>query len=715
MNNNDFLKAMSLIDDDLMYEAGVSEDENDSLTEDGTVVSGVDIYHSPVWRRVLAVAATLAIITCTAAGGAYYFSKLDKDTVSEKSVNSSYSDDEKQYNSIYSKLKANREKYTMNTAICLFDSTKGGFPYTDSKEQDNFFDYMDKVNIKNEIDGEQFIKVPGSIKFVFGTAEEICFTFVFYENGCFSLTENDNGSETTEYYRSPDEMNCFDDLLKLYKLDTILPDWDDVGRNEIEDMLNSSYFLSSNSIATQFIDGKTLEYEIYDKDSLIASLASLKWERCSMNDADKMNDPYYLIWGVTVSEDGYITGRYKDYEVSYKLKNESDAEKIINALRDDLNCTSSPFSDPTELLQSYINTINATDTKTVQWMEGPTLHPQGRMPYDTITRFYTMTDARKIIDGLSELEWEPTTCEDIDNNTGYRDDDCFYISNGSYKIEIYEYGPAVVFLGDMLVYPEGYMYIDNPEISSIPSYFKLKNESDKDKMVRLIKENIVIDENSALAEKISSGITNYDNLKAHYTYRSTNTDNPEDEYYMSGELSVDARNEKMYQTGEGRYFTDDDFSEIVMNGHDNSVCKVGNRHTRDAEFMLCYKYSNGSTMPPPPEHYIYLCKDIEKLLAPRFVHSYINTDYSTEITAVNGNTEIKIHTSETDYDNNEITSDITIVITPNGQLISYRYESDNYIESFTLDNYVFDSPDFTMVDTQDMYDRLKKECDSLYE
>ena len=184
---------------------------------------------------------------------------------------------------------------------------------------------------------------------------------------------------------------------------------------------------------------------------------------------------------------------------------------------------------------------------------------------------------------------------------------------------------------------------------------------------------------------------------------------------MSGELSVDARNEKMYQTGEGRYFTDDDFSEIVMNGHDNSVCKVGNRHTRDAEFMLCYEYSNGSTMPPPLEHYIYICKTIEKLLAPRFVHSYINTDYSTEITAVNGNTEIKIHTSETDYDNNEITSDITIVITPNGQLISYRYESDNHIESFTLDNYVFDSPDFTMVDTQDMYDRLKKECDSQYE
>lgn len=705
MNNNDFLKAMSLIDDDLMYEAGVSEDENDSLTEDGTVVSGVDIYHSPVWRRVLAVAATLAIITCTAAGGAYYFSKLDKDTVSEKSVNSSYSDDEKQYNSIYSKLKANREKYTMNTAICLFDSTKGGFPYTDSKEQDNFFDYMDKVNIKNEIDGEQFIKVPGSIKFVFGTAEETCFTFVFYENGCFSLTENDNGSETTEYYRSPDEMNCFNDLLKMYGLDTILPDLNDVGSEEIADMLKSACSLSPDNVVKKSTCGKTVKYEITDKNSLIASLSALDWERVAVDDSDVKNDSYYTIWGIIINEDGYMTGRYKDCKASYKLKNESSLSAIKNAF----------FSDSTKLLQSYINTINTTDTKTVQWMEGPTLHPQGRMPYDTITRFYTMTDARKIIDGLAELEWEPTTYEDIENNTGYRDDDGIYILNGCYEFGLYEDGPAVVSLGDLFVYPEGYMYIDNPEISSIPSCFKLKNESDKDKMVRLIKENIVIDETSALAEKISSGITNYDNLKAHYTYRSTNTDNPEDEYYMSGELSVDARNEKMYQTGEGRYFTDDDFSEIVMNGHDNSVCKVGNRHTRDAEFMLCYEYSNGSTMPPPLEHYIYICKTIEKLLAPRFVHSYINTDYSTEIATVNGNTEIKIHTSETDYDNNEITSDITIVITPNGQLISYRYESDNHIESFTLDNYVFDSPDFTMVDTQAMYDRLKKECDSLYE
>lgn len=705
MNNNDFLKAMSLIDDDLMYEAGVSEDENDSLTEDGTVVSGVDIYHSPVWRRVLAVAATLAIITCTAAGGAYYFSKLDKDTVSEKSVNSSYSDDEKQYNSIYSKLKANREKYTMNTAICLFDSTKGGFPYTDSKEQDNFFDYMDKVNIKNEIDGEQFIKVPGSIKFVFGTAEETCFTFVFYENGCFSLTENDNGSETTEYYRSPDEMNCFNDLLKMYGLDTILPDLNDVGSEEIADMLKSACSLSPDNVVKKSTCGKTVKYEISDKNSLIASLSALDWERVAVDDSDVKNNSYYTIWGIIINEDGYMTGRYKDCKASYKLKNESSLSVIKNAF----------FSDPTKLLQSYINTINTTNRKTVQWMEGPTLHPQGRMPYDTITRFYTMPDARKIIDGLAELEWEPTTYEDIENNTGYRDDDGIYISNGCYEFGLYEDGPAVVSLGDLFVYPEGYMYIDNPEISSIPSCFKLKNESDKDKMVRLIKENIVIDETSALAEKISSGITNYDNLKAHYTYRSTNTDNPEDEYYMSGELSVDARNEKMYQTGEGRYFTDDDFSEIVMNGHDNSVCKVGNRHTRDAEFMFCYEYSNGLTMPPPLEHYIYICKTIEKLLAPRFVHSYINTDYSTEIATVNGNTEIKIHTSETDYDNNEITSDITIVITPNGQLISYRYESDNHIESFTLDNYVFDSPDFTMVDTQDMYDRLKKECDSQYE
>lgn len=709
MTNNDFLKAMSLIDDDLMYEAGVSEDENDSLTADGTVVSGVDVYHSPVWRRVLAVAATLAIITCTAAGGAYYFSKLDRDTVSEKSVNSSYSDDEKQYNSIYSKLKANREKYTMNTAICLFDSTKGGFPYTDSKEQDNFFDYMDKVNIKNEIDGEQFIKVPGSIKFVFGTAEETCFTFVFYENGCFSLTENDNGSETTEYYRSPDEMNCFNDLLKMYGLDTILPDLNDVGSEEIADMLNSSYFLSSNSMAMQFIDGKTLEYEIYDKDRLIASLASLKWERCSMNDADKMNDPYYLIWGVTVSEDGYITGRYKDYEVSYKLKNACDAEKIINALRDDLNCTSSPFSDPTELLQSFV------DEKLVQWIEGPMLQPQGKMPYDTITRFYTITDARKIIDGLSELEWETTTSEEIEENTGHRDNESAYVSGGYYDIGFYGADPSGTSSGDLNIYPDGYMSIDNSESGRVISYFRLKNESDKDKLVQLIKDNTVIDECSEIAEKISNGITNYDNLRAQYTLRLTNTDTQEDEYYMSGELSVDARNEKLYQTGEGRFYTEEAFSEIVMNGHDNSACKVENRYTSDIELMLCYKYSNGSTMPPPPEHYIYLCKDIEKSLTPRFIYNYTKIKRSIVTNEVNGNTEIKIHSSETDYDNNEITSDITIVITPNGQLISYRYESDNHIESFTLDNYVFDSPDFTMVDTQDMYDRLKKECDSQYE
>ena len=705
MNNNDFLKAMSMIDDDLMHEADIPEKETGFSDEDGTVVSGVEVYHRPFWRKVLAAAAALVIIAGTAAGGAIYFSKLDKDTVSDKGT-SSYSGDEEQYGSIYSKLKANSETFTMDTAVCLFESAKGGFPDLDSKEQEEFFDYMDKVDTEKTTDINKFVKAPRNIKFVFGTDEDIFFTFVFYENGCFSVTENDNGSETAEYYRSPDGMNCFDDLLKLYKLDTILPDWDDVGRNEIEDMLNSSYFLSSNSMAMQFIDGKTLEYEIYDKDSLIASLASLKWERCSMNDADKMNDPYYLIWGVTVSEDGYITGRYKDYDVSYKLKNESDAEKIINALRDDLNCTSSPFSDPTELLQSFV------DEKLVQWIEGPMLQPQGKMPYDTTTRFYTITDARKIIDGLSELEWETTTSEEIEENTGHRDNESAYVSGGYYDIGFYGADPSGTSSGDLNIYPDGYMSIDNSESGRVISYFRLKNESDKDKLVQLIKDNTVIDECSEIAEKISNGITNYDNLRAQYTLRLTNTDTQEDEYYMSGELSVDARNEKLYQTGEGRFYTRDTFNEIVMNGHDNSACKVENRYTSDIELMLCYKYSNGSTMSLCPEHYIYLCKDIEKSLTPRFIYDYTKIKRSIVTNEVNGNTEIKIHSSETDYDNKGRDSDTTIVLTPGGQLLSYEVKSEQSVLYFTLDNYVFDSPDFTMADTQDLYDRFKNEAET---
>ena len=46
-------------------------------------------------------------------------------------------------------------------------------------------------------------------------------------------------------------------------------------------------------------------------------------------------------------------------------------------------------------------------------------------------------------------------------------------------------------------------------------------------------------------------------------------------------------------------------------------------------------------------------------------------------------------------------------------LISYEKSSENYSSSFILDDYVFDSPDFTMEDVGTVYERIGTEREEL--
>ena len=66
-----------------------------------------------------------------------------------------------------------------------------------------------------------------------------------------------------------------------------------------------------------------------------------------------------------------------------------------------------------------------------------------------------------------------------------------------------------------------------------------------------------------------------------------------------------------------------------------------------------------------------------------------------------GNTEILY--GSPDDDPNERTR---ILLTPNGQLISYEGKKYGDKISFKLDDYVFDSPDFTMEDTASIYEKI---------
>ena len=352
---------------------------------------------------------------------------------------------------------------------------------------------------------------------------------------------------------------------------------------------------------------------------------------------------------------------------------------------------SNAFHDILLLLtnETTVERLDNMFSNDVMYEVGPMGAPQGKMCYDTNVRYYKISDKKSFLDEINSLEWETETQKEEDV-TGYWEEYGYYNSYGAYRI-ISE---------NISLYPKGYM-------TKGVQFYKLKNESDTEKLSQILDKYLVMDEASALAQKILDGVTNYDNLKAHFTYKWEI--NGKVIRSDSGYLSVNARIEKMYQTGEG--FVDDavQYSEnclLIMNGHDNSAYRRVRNGVDNYESCGRERYSTGNIDPPPEYHYIYLCKDIEKGLTPRYYQSYYKTRYSYESKEIDGNTEYKVTINYTDYTSTEQTSVVTILLTPNGQLLAYESDGPNYKTTFALDDYVFDSPDFTMEDVSAEYDKI---------
>ena len=232
--------------------------------------------------------------------------------------------------------------------------------------------------------------------------------------------------------------------------------------------------------------------------------------------------------------------------------------------------------------------------------------------------------------------------------------------------------------------------------------YKLKNENDTGKLQEIFEKHLQIDRFSEFAEDINKGINNYENLSAHYTY-TYNINGVTDE--VSGYLSVDARNEKMYMTGEGTEGGKAVTMEIVMNGCDISAAKVIEKGTGEKRFVGVYGYSNGYASPPPVNHYIYLCKDIENDLTPRLYSAQDNCTDMTMDTANDGSMNIMYHEAVVDNESKTY-KDVALVLSKKGQVLSYRATYPNSSVSFVLDNYVFDSPDFTIEDVDSVFNTM---------
>ena len=695
MNKNNFMKAMSMIDEDLIQDADTqytgektldNAEELYSESKQEIVVSGVDVYHRTIWKKILAVAATFVIVTGAVGGGAYYFSQMKN---SDNNI-----EDNIEYDSIYDKLKANREKYMMNTVLCVFDGAGGGYPHLGSEEQNEFFEYMDKFD--PIIETESISKTARHLKFNFGTEENIYYIFDLYENGDYSWT--DTSTDKTTYHSFINGKKSFDDLMKMYKLDTISSDlfnWNDVYEAEIERFILESYsssFDPTSSLMNTAVKHKGSEtgmFEFKDSEQISNIILSCDWVRA--DDFD-FND-YYSINGMSLSEDGYLAGYYNDFFVVYKLKDIMYLDKLrliweeCMIPMDDAFFDIDPDTLINELHQTFSNARNAS------WINGCTGIPQGKPHYDTKVRYYSIINSVEFIDEIASLEWIGTTEAEIEAETGERKEQGFYYSNGFYTVHE----------GDktLNIYPDGYM-----SIRGIGCY-KLKNENDTGKLQEIFEKHLQIDRFSEFAEDINKGINNYENLSAHYTY-TYNINGVTDE--VSGYLSVDARNEKMYMTGEGTEGGKAVTMEIVMNGCDISAAKVIEKGTGAKRFVGVYGYSNGYASPPPVNHYIYLCKDIENDLTPRLYSAQDNCTDMTMDTANDGSMNIMYHEAVVDNESKTY-KDVALVLSKKGQVLSYRATYPNSSVSFVLDNYVFDSPDFTIEDVDSVFNTIKAEQD----
>jgi hypothetical protein len=256
------------------------------------------------------------------------------------------------------------------------------------------------------------------------------------------------------------------------------------------------------------------------------------------------------------------------------------------------------------------------------------------------------------------------------------------------------------YYGAVSIYLNGYMSVEDV------GYYKLKNESDLEKLTQICDKHFEMDENSKLAEKIHNGVSGLTNLRAKFTYeRSSDSDELNENASISGYITVEGEAENMYLAGEGKlaYYDEPKIVEVVMFGHDRSAFKITDKETGTINSAGTYNFSGGYETPSIDYNYFYICKTIESTLAPRY---YSENDYNITSREVDGNTEIEINVVYPEILND---FEYNITLSPDGQLIAYEDVFNK--RSFRLEDPVFDSPDIYLEDPGAAYDGMKADAE----
>ena len=266
MNKNDFMKAMSMIDEDLIKEADTDEikmglydnaERFSNENESSTVVSGVEVYQRTIWKKILAIAATLIIAVGAIGGGVYYFAQVRNNNIIEE-VNDIIS--------IYKEISLNKEQYDMTRYCRIIDQRDYATILLVDEAKEAVFDTLDKEILPS---GGEITKEEGkgeSIKYyITDKGEENIYKFRYqfelFSNSVFELTERkDDGSEKKYSFKlnRTDMLGVLklidnEEFIESYDANSVCSSPEEASAEEVEELLEK---LIDNNREGIYLDGK---------------------------------------------------------------------------------------------------------------------------------------------------------------------------------------------------------------------------------------------------------------------------------------------------------------------------------------------------------------------------------------------------------------------------------------------------------------------------
>ncbi len=352
--------------------------------------------------------------------------------------------------------------------------------------------------------------------------------------------------------------------------------------------------------------------------------------------------------------------------------------------------------------ETILSLLPETDNNVhVCFKAGPTMVPQGKLLYGTSIRGYDVIDYDELRNKLAEIEWTVCSEEEVMQN------------------ETFEYNGLTIATGCYHIYNADFNVCDlyaHGFIRSGSTYYKPLRENDLMIAGYTISNHFVPNKCAELAAKINNLPTA---LTADYTYYT-----PYEQAH--GKILFGNNQTMMYMDGEGSMNNGEKHVEMVMkpegkeydtwNGSP-TVLRVTDKNTGKHEYSLKYMYSNGILEYQPSFHYVYLLKDIERDIAGELRGAYKDLEFTSNDNE-DGTTTYYIKRAELLYENDDSSkegsiTELTVVTDKNDHLISYERKLNGSLTcSFKLENYKFDTEDFTMEDYNEIYSNIELEAET---